>query len=121
MPLPLRNISNLCYRNSVLHSLFSIDYFLNLLDLGHRLTEKPIYKVLGDAAQRFRENNGQSEKVENDVRRFMHIIETGSQGNQDWGPQGGYRHTGTQESAEQFLVYLMRRLCDSELTDDVLT
>lgn len=120
MPLPLLNTSNLCYRNSVLNSLFSIDYFLNLLDLGQKLAPKPIYRVLGDAAQRFRENNRQGENAENDVREFMRIIGTGSEGNKDWGPQEGFRHTGRQQAAEEFLVYLMGRLCDSELTDDLL-
>lgn len=119
-PIPLKNINNLCYRNSVLHALFSIDYFMNLVDWGYELTQKPIYLALGDAAERFRGSNHRTNRAEKDVREFMRRIGTSSAGNRDWEPQELFKHKGTQEAAELFLTYLMQRLCGSELTDDLL-
>lgn len=121
MPLPLINRRNTCYRNSVLHSLFSIDYFVNLVELGHRMTQKQTYTLLLDAARRFRRNNQPGQNAESTVRTFMrHIEDNGSAGNNQYNGQASFERSGAQDAAVTFLAYVMQRLCMTELTNPLM-
>ncbi|KUI69541.1 hypothetical protein VM1G_05268 [Cytospora mali] len=53
----LPNPGNLCFRNAVLHSLFSVDKFVQLLEAAGGVSDRPIYSQLRELARLFREGD----------------------------------------------------------------
>lgn len=117
-PVTLRNISSDCYRNAVLHSLFSIDHFLNLVRWGSQVTGKQIYTTLHDASTRFRRESERIRSAENSVQSFTTLIRTSTARNSLLGESEKFVRSGVQEDAADFLTYLMNRLCKSEIPED---
>lgn len=121
----LKNTSSTCYRNSVFHSLFSIDYFLNLLESGNSITNRtiPIYGQLLRAATHFR--GGDERPFRGAVISAWSTMirtkpTTGKEGrnqglpDREFNPNDG----GQQEDVGTLFDYLMSRLCETELNRD---
>ncbi|KAJ0119538.1 hypothetical protein J7T55_013741 [Diaporthe amygdali] len=114
----LRNRDNLCYRNAVLHSLFSIDYFHNLLDYGCQLTGNLlIYRHLLDAAHAFRAGVGQRQQLEHATYSAWLVLLHSPPNNINSTQEAFSVRGGDQQDAGDFFHYLMERLCESELSD----
>lgn len=124
----LKNTAQLCYRNSVLHSLFSIDSFLNLLESGGSTTQNavpaiPLYGQLLRAAKQFRggnqtefrgaANNAWSTMIKTDPTTRAENRDEGIV-DKRWDPND----SGRQEDAGALFDYLMFRLCETELNPD---
>lgn len=121
----LRNTDFTCYRNSVFHSLFSIDYFLNLLISGREVTQKKcqIYNALWRAAINFRGGDGNEFRSRvGDAWRIMTktLPLTGREGRDDGMADKKYNDNigGRMEDVGTIFEYLMFRLCETELTSD---
>lgn len=85
------------------------------------MTRKPTYRLLLDAARRFRRNNQPGQNAENTVRTFMrHIEEHESAGNSQYNGQASFEPSGAQDAAVTFLAYVMQRLCMTELTNPLM-
>lgn len=118
-PIPLRNTDLTCFANSVLHSLFSIDYFLNVVSNAYAATERPFYKWLRDAAHKFRRENERSRGADTEVQTILGHIATVKAKNAG-GESGMILLQSTQQDADGFLRHLMERICITELPNTSL-
>lgn len=121
----LPNQANDCFRNSVLHCLFSLDQFVNLVDAGESMTDRKTYKLLSKLARLFRSGDPSVNTVEAIRPFWTHILKTGGDltspaaadpsniGMKPWGSKDN------QEDASDFLEYLLARLCSAEISVDI--
>lgn len=106
----------------MLHSLFSIDYFVNLLRNAHDLTKdggvRPIYNRLLRAAINFR--GADTVIFQNEVDRFWQLLtqtDPGGVGFDERNYPGTRRFNagGAQHDATDLFDQLMHRLCSWEI------
>lgn len=119
----------MCYRNSVLHSIFSIDYFMNLLESGKSVTQnaQPMYGQLFKAAQHFR--GGKEEIFRGNVerawmnitQRYPRAVDTIDDRDTVGSAQSRFALVdGEQHDVSEFYAHLVPRLCVTELFPEEL-
>lgn len=121
----LPNRGSVCFRNAVLHSLFSLDRFVQLLRVVEGLLDgenRPIFRQLHDLAVRFRAGDPTVGAIAAVDAVWTTITQTQAHpatpviNPAATNPFGGQRVA--QEDAVEFLEYLLYRLTATEIPVD---
>lgn len=120
----LRNPGALCYRNAVLHSLFTFDRFVQLLEAVTTLlqeADRPLAGELRDLALRFRRGDAAVKNV-NAAKALWNTL-TQTPGNpasavQSLADMVAFNAATSQQDAEEFLQYLLYRITATEIPVD---
>lgn len=117
----LPNTGVLCYRNSVLHSLLSLDKFVKFITAAGGVTNRPIYHQLLELSRRFRSGDPSIRTTAVD-RVWDTICNTSadptSPVSAETAALRGWQ-TGDQQDTTHFLEYLLERLCSTEISVDL--